>query len=887
MRQGMSRKKYIVLYTITFFFFCLGVFFLFVRKGKSMVWNQDGGPQYLPYLAYTGRYLRDFFSRALHGDFRLKMFDFSIGLGNDVQSVVRAHPLDFLSFFVPVAYTEILYHVIILLRWYLAGLCFTLFASLFYPLTIHVLTGSMIYIFSGFLLLYGVRHPIYASAMIMLPLLLAGSEKILRREGSGLFSFSVFLGFICNYYFMYQAAIACLVFSLVRFFSLYKERRIASFFRLLLRFALSFILGTGMAMATLLPVIFSLGSSARLAEQSIPENLLHFESWRHYYRWFLYLITPVRYLEGGISLNYSVLVLPALAMIPGRQKDSSRSLLICLLVGIIFLMSPVFSYVMSGFSAVNGRWAFIFSLLISMIYVRFACDLHQMNRRQKESLILTTGVFAVLSGLDFFASRKIYVLWAAVLLIAVSILLLCMNNWKIKAFSFIMLGICFVSCTANSFFLYSGRFADTLSEYYDAGTGIRMIRESEFSKFNRIKEEGFWRADSNLINSNRENYSLLLDYYPTSVYNSVISGPLTYGLLSLENPGIAAIHRIQGFDGQTVIENIANVHYFLTTYDGDRHAPYGFTRSESLSDGDNAIFINTIPLNFGFSCGSCIRRSDYNKLDPVSRGQIMLEACVLEDADADSAALTGVSVMDQAGTAITEETLSLPDQGENVKRTEKGYKVKKKGGYITLPFRRKAGCECYVRLSGFTTDKGSVYVHLAAGGQTTQFLMRGLGKLYSLNRTDYTLRLGYDEADQEDVITLQFTEKGTYPLENISVFYVPMADYPEKISRLNRDSLQEIVFDLNTVSGKASISQDTVMVFSVPYSSGWKVTVDGEEKRALCADVSWLGVQLEKGEHVVVLQYTSPGAPLGRVISIFAWLVFAAGFIVHKRLRSR
>jgi len=852
-----------------------------------MVWNQDGGPQYLPYLAYTGRYLRDFFSRALQGDFRLKMFDFSIGLGNDVQSVVRAHPLDFLSFFVPVAYTEFLYHVIILLRWYLAGLCFTLFAALFYPLTMQVLTGSMIYIFSGFLLLYGVRHPIYASAMIMLPLLLAGAEKILRREGSGLFSFSVFLGFICNYYFMYQAAIACLLFSLVRFFSLYKERRTASFFKLLLRFALSFILGTGMAMVTLLPVIFSLGSSARLAEQSTPENLLHFESWRHYYRWFLYLITPVRYLEGGISLNYAVLVIPALAMIPGRRKNRSRSLVICLLIGILFLMSPVFSYVMSGFSAVNGRWAFIFSLLVSMLYVRFAGDLRAMNRQQKVSLVITTGVFVVLSCIDYYAGRKIYTLWAAILLTAVSILLLCLNNRSVKGFSVILLGICFVSCTANSFFLYSGRFADTLSEYYDAGTGIRMINESEFSKFNRVREDGFWRADSNLINSNRENYSLLLDYYPTSVYNSVISGPLTYGLLSLENPGIAAIHRIQGFDGHTVLENIANVHYFLTTYEGDRHAPFGFARSQDLSDTDNAIFVNTMPLNFGFSSGSCIRRSDYDRLDPVSRGQIMLEACVLEDDDADRAAQAGLSILSEASTAVTKETLSLPEYGENVKRTEKGYKVKKKGGSITLPYKRKAGCECYVRLSGFSTDKGSVYVYLTTGGMTTQFLMRGLGKLYSLNRTDYTLRLGYDETDQEDTITLQFTEKGTYPLESISVFYVPMADYPEKISRLNEDGLKETAFDLNTVSGKAAVSQDAIMVFSVPYSRGWKVLVDGEEKHALCADISWLGVQLEEGEHTVSLQYTTPGALPGRMISLISWLVFAAGCLMRKRLRSR
>ena len=888
MKQEMSRKKYVLFYTLCFAAFCLGVFFLFIRKGKSMVWNQDGGPQYLPYLAYMGRYLRDFFSRALHGDFRLKMFDFAICFGNDVQTVVRAHPLDFLSVFVPTSYTEVLYHVIIIIRWYLAGLCFSYFASGYAPRNVYMTMGSLIYVFSGFLLVYGVRHPIYASAMIMLPLLLAGAEKILQGEGFWLFSFSVFLGFICNYYFMYEAAIACFIFALVRFFALYRENRLKYFIRLLFFFAGAFLAGAAMAMVTLLPVIRSLRSSARLAEQSRPDGLLLFDNWRHYYRWFLYMISPNGSLQGGISLNYCVLVIPCAAMMIGKKKKTSFQMPVFVLISVILLLSPVFSYVFSGFSAVNGRWVFIISLLAGMICTLYAPDLLRMETGQKRALAVLSALYAALAFYDRFSGGRACLIWPALLLAAAAVFLLILQSLPeagpaggMRILPYLLLLVCLVSCSANSYFIYSGRFGNALSEYYKAGTGIDMILRSEFSKFSRVKDESFHRMDSNLINSNRENYSLLLDYYPTSVYNSVISGPVTYGLLCLESPGIAAIHRIQGLDGSTVPENLANVRYFLTTVDGDMHAPYGFVRSDELSDGDNAIFVNEHPLSFGVTTDRVISLSDYEKLDSVHRAQVMLEACVLDDDIAEKA--EGFEHVTDTAVAIESVPLTLPETSLTAVRTDTGYKIKKAGTGISMSYEKRAGYEGYLRLSGFSTGKVSTYVQLCTSDLLTQFLMRGPGTIYSLNRVDYTLRLGCFEEDAVDTLSLIFTEKGKYKLASASVFYVPVSSYDSRIEELNRESFSDAAFDLNTVSGDVSLSRNAIMMFSIPYSEGWSAKVDNERTKVLCSDISWCALSLEKGDHHIEFRYESPGAKTGRWISLAAWLGFVISLVLHRR----
>ena len=889
MEERMSRKKYVLVYTALFALFSVCVFALFLRKGRSMVWNQDGGPQYLPYLAYMGRYLRDFFGRALHGDLTLQMFDWKIGFGNDVSAVVRPHPLDFLSVFVPVRYTEILYHVILMLRLYLAGLSFSLFCTLFRAPSFNMINGSLIYIFSGFVFCYATEHHIYGAAMIMLPLLLTGAERMMRKEGLHLFAAAVFLGFICNYYFMYQCTIACVLYILLRFPTLYPEKRVQNFLVLFCRMAPVYLLGTGMAMATLWPVIRSLGSSARLAEQSSPGNLLSYGNPRIFYRWFLYLVSPEKSLPGGTHLNYCVLVIPALVLLFTRRRKGSFALKAAFAAGTLFTLIPFFGYMMAGFSTINNRWIFIYSFIVSLTFVLYFQEAGEAVLRQKIVMAAVLLIFAVLAVVEYVSFSRIQGLVGSILLAAASLSIfagagLSKNR---KVFTVYMFALTLASCSINSWFEYSERFGGAISEFLEAGSGLKLIGQSEFAKLGRIEDESFWRADSNLINSNRENYSLLLDYKPTSMYNSVLSGPVTYGMLEQNNMGLTAIHRIQGLDGRTAAEEAACVRYFLTSKDGQAHVPYGFEHSEELSDQDNDIYVNQHPLEFGVLHTRLMDVSEYEKLSALQKEQILLDAAVTDiNALPASAAETAEQMHAEDAVRIEEVSLELPSGGEHVKRTKTGYRVTEKGGYIVMPFTRKAGYETYLKLEGFSNERTSTYVYVHTGDLTSPILMRGPGTLYSLNRMDYDIRLGYYDEASEDFAAIEFSEKGTYTLDAAKICYVPLDGIEQKISDLNRCSLQSPSFGINTVSGSVSAQEAGMMVFSIPYSEGWTALVDEEPAALYQTDTAWTGLWLEKGPHQIRLSYTTPGAAAGRIIAMVCWALFAL-LIPFRRLHGR
>ena len=58
--------------------------------------------------------------------------------------------------------------------------------------------------------------------------------------------------------------------------------------------------------------------------------------------------------------------------------------------------------------------------------------------------------------------------------------------------------------------------------------------------------------------------------------------------------------------------------------------------------------------------------------------------------------------------------------------------------------------------------------------------------------------------------------------------------------------------------------------FSMPYSKGWKVFIDGKESKAYRCDIAFIGTFVESGNHSVVLKYNTPYLKAGTILSVFA-----------------
>lgn len=153
-----------ICYTGGFLVLVVIVFSTMILSNKALVWKIDAMPQYFPYLKYMAKFLRESVVSMLHGDFNLKMYDFTIGMGEDLRSVVRTYPTNFLGVFVPDRYMEVFYNFLMVLRYYLAGLAFTAYCRYRKKPWVPTCIVSYVYIFSGYIMCLGIRHPIFTAA---------------------------------------------------------------------------------------------------------------------------------------------------------------------------------------------------------------------------------------------------------------------------------------------------------------------------------------------------------------------------------------------------------------------------------------------------------------------------------------------------------------------------------------------------------------------------------------------------------------------------------------------------------------------------------------------------------------------------------------------------
>lgn len=57
---------------------------------------------------------------------------------------------------------------------------------------------------------------------------------------------------------------------------------------------------------------------------------------------------------------------------------------------------------------------------------------------------------------------------------------------------------------------------------------------------------------------------------------------------------------------------------------------------------------------------------------------------------------------------------------------------------------------------------------------------------------------------------------------------------------------------------------------NIPYSAGWKASINGRQTEVLRADYGFMACVLEEGENEVYFKYTTPGIKIGAFISVFS-----------------
>ena len=98
----------------------------------------------------------------------------------------------------------------------------------------------------------------------------------------------------------------------------------------------------------------------------------------------------------------------------------------------------------------------------------------------------------------------------------------------------------------------------------------------------------------------------------------------------------------------------------------------------------------------------------------------------------------------------------------------------------------------------------------------------------------------------------------------------------------------EFGFDKNGWHAKAEMEKDNLLLFSIPYDSGFSATIDGKPAEVERADFALTAIFVPEGRHEIVVTYLPPGLVPAAAVSALtaaAMLIFAL-FIAARQSGS-
>lgn len=886
-----SRKSYILAYSIFFLLFASVIITVYALSGKSFIWgpNADGMRQHYICLAYYGEFLRQLPSK-IFLEHTLPMWDLHIGYGSDILTTLHYYtigdPLNLLSAFVPAPYTEYLYNFLLILRMYLAGGAFSLYCKSRGCKNDATLCGSMLYVFSGWILLCGLKHPFFINPCIYFPLLLLGVEKIYHKKTPWLYTCMVAVSAMSNFYFFYMLGILTIFYAIFRYFSLFSKRSFRSVMGWLFRFAIYSLASILLAMPVFLPVLGAFLETGRLnADTYLPAHY----SIQYYLGLFPALFG--KYQSHHTIIGVSVISFGGiLALFLGKGRKALKLSIFFLLT---LLAIPFGGHIMNGFSYATNRYSWAMVMLLCFLFARIYPAIFRFSR--KKHLLLSGGFF--LYGIYVAAIPAVQNPWTvstAVIACCIGVLLILLRlplrKKRVLRFAFTMTAAA-AGIFTNMYFLFTpaGNPLSCAEAFVDSEKAYETALDPISREMQNLPAAEDYRVEQ-MGTPIQYNASLLTKLSGTQYFFSMVDKTLNQ---YQQETGFNRPYeqRMQNLNDRAFLMKLASVRYFAGQ---EKYIPYGFQERKKLllsNEGSGAktysLCEDENALPFAYTYDSYIPKSTYDNMHIAARQQAMLQGAVLSDSSLplcepeDLSRFLPYQVIDRKGLTVEGNTIT----------------VTKPKASLRLSFQGLPQCETYVIFENLLYEG----VTDAAGKSETEttISLRGRGRNirssrvislvskknnYYSNRTDFTGNLGYQEG-AFSCIDLVFSKPGRYSFESINVCCQPM----EKLNLYaaeRREDIQELpVFSDNQVTLSVSLDQPKAVVFSIPYSKGWTAWVNGEKVPLKQANTLYMAVEAPAGENQIQLKYQTPYLVPGLLFGAGGW-IFIFLLVKLRRLKK-
>ncbi|UOQ93635.1 YfhO family protein [Halobacillus shinanisalinarum] len=703
------------------------------------------------------------------------------------------------------------------------------------------------------------RHVTYweffADAMLWVPLLVLGVEKIIREERSGLFIVAVAITLFNNFYFAYINLIFIGIYIGFRWMIRLQTNEISRWNQLKL-YAGSGLIGFGISAVAFIPAVYGYFHNHRppypfsIKIVDFPYNILFTSP---------YVLVPAIFLL--FLFTFSLYKFPIFRLFA--------------LISAIFILlhfSPLVASAFNGFSAPQYRWEYLISFMMGGAVSAGLQHINKISTRKVAvASILVITTYLVVSFSDHSLDRHTVPVLGTILLMLVTITLTFVFIWKQKKVWYLLLctGVLLTNVVfANGTQYVISKIAGVdqvsksylLSEQYNGEeqrTLLQKVKKQESDPFYRID----WKVRS------LNNTPIVQNFNGMSAYSSILNQNLLYlYLYDLHiDMGRESVSRFATLGNRANLYSLFQGKYMMREKDNTATIPYGFKKV--LESEDYAIYQNTNILPFVRTTNQVFSEKDMENAPVLTREQAMLEGVIVADIQPTNTELPEVAniinqtTIETAGATFEDNKLAVTDETGGLDLVINQPKTDTKDYYVSFHI------ESLAKSDGFAVKVNDY--------RTTRKHNQSIYKTYV---DDLTIRV-----KKADKIKIR-VPKGNYILKDLALFrenYQALEMAKKEAYRTDR-----IRWDGNKLMiTYNNQSNNRYMMLPIPFEKGWEVKINNVQQPLEKVNYSFLGFPIMKGINHIELVYYPPFFKISLILTIVS-ILLGVLFVRNKRPRQ-
>ncbi|MDD6265456.1 MAG: YfhO family protein [Clostridia bacterium] len=734
---------------------------------------------------------------------------------------------------------------------------------------------STLYALCGYAVVYG-HNIMWIDALIYLPLITLGIEKLISERKYKLFVITLYLCVSATFYIGYMVCIWVVLYFFYYYFSrndgisnnFYGEK--AHFIKSLLRIGFFSLIACAMAAWILMPTYTSLQFGKNTFQKTDFTFAPKFTFFEFFAKFLFGSYDTVR--PEGLPIVYcgmlTLLLFPLYFL--SKKVKAREKIWGGVLVGILCfsMAASTVDIIWHGLQRpnwLNYRYSFMLVFIMLVFSYRAFCEIKDFDYRIITAIAASVCVLIfIVQQMKFTNTPDLTCIWISAGLVL--IYLVALHPVKHE---YLGKGGALILCVIVLVETYSAGLFNLNALDNDVTISSRTSYQSFLSQYRDIvdevksKDTSFYRMEKTSHRKTNDNFSLGINGLSNST-STLNASQIKF----LNQMGYSSkSHWSEYLGGTPVSDAILGLKYIIynSMYPNDLYELYA-------SDESNSTYAYYNPYSLSVAFASSKEINTNFKIDsfvtPFELMNKMVGAFVGKDSTVEL--FRKIEIEETK----TENVINSSIQGHTKYTAEASEESAQVTYTITAPDDKTV----YMFIPSDYPREVNIYVNGSPKGT------------FFGNETDRIVELGKYEAGRKLNVTLSLTEENLY-IDKSSDFYFASLD--EDLYRSTFEALKKGNFNITEHSstrlyGNITMPKGMTTLFTtIPYDEGWVLKVDGKVTPIIKTANALISANLSEGTHEIELCYNPKCFTVGLTVSAFAVLIFATVCIFERNYRKK